>query len=330
MAATNMAFAKPPTTQQASPLMRLPAELRVKILDILLSRARTIKLRLASARPARRSAQLLRACQQLYSEGHTILYNKNVVAICFGDSEFHDHCLTLKRCVQVGVRLPIFHIEQYSLLDVAQAFIKLEAPKRDLDAERFVQLYPALMKIRNFRIHFRYRDQVDIFVQRRVLRALLNNKHVTCVLEPAPVAKGHTISWLKSCRILRCSSISFYKFNDTRFLEELRENITSRTIVRDTLMPWVDYLTHIAPVSRQLTESAFKDDCMKEFKELKQHMLNYDFDAYVVQQKYLMERAIEWNQLCAEAECQKLMDQKNQRNRTITAGLESDILFPKH
>ncbi|KAK5322304.1 hypothetical protein LTR70_003806 [Exophiala xenobiotica] len=271
---------------------------------------------------------------QLYSEGHTILYNKNVVAIRIADVEqggkLRDHTSTLKTCVQLGFRFPKAPMEHMDLLDAMDAEDQRKALSRCLDAEYFAQLFPALRKVRNFKVHIEYEDQDDIFVQCRVPRALLDNKHVTFVLEPEAVAKGHTISWLKSCRVLRCSSISFYKLNDTQFLEDLRETITSRTVVRDTFLPWMNYQRNIAPLLRGHTHSAFKNEYKEEFKELKQHMLKYDLDAYIVQQKYLVERAIQWNQLCAEAECQKLMDQVNQKNRVITAALEADVPCSKH
>lgn len=88
-------------------------------------------------------------------------------------------------------------------------------------------------------------------------------------------------------------------------------------------------MTNIVPET-EINDSDFVDDYEEQFDELKQHMFNYDFDAYMVQQKHLMEIAIEWNQLYAETECKRLMEQKNQKNRAITAGFESEILCPKH
>lgn len=128
MAATNIAFAEPPTTQQASPLVRLPAELRLNILDILLNRATTIAPE--SSHPtlagfAQRSALLLRACQQLYCEGHVILYDKNVVAIRLEKLFHYCYCHVLNAIVDLTTCLPVeSRIEQSSLLDAAQARVR--------------------------------------------------------------------------------------------------------------------------------------------------------------------------------------------------------------
>lgn len=148
MAATNMAFAEPATTQQASPLMRLPAELRLNILDILLSHATTIAPK--SSHPtltgfAQRSAQLLQACQQLYCEGHAILY-KNVVAIRFEKLFHYCYCHVLNAIVDLTTCLPVeSRIEQPSLLDAAQARVRRGSLSRPIEAERFIQLYPVLV-----------------------------------------------------------------------------------------------------------------------------------------------------------------------------------------
>lgn len=65
--------------------MRLPTELRLKVLEMLLSSAMPIEPLwsndCALAGLPQRSAQLLRACQQLYREGYLLLYDKNEVAI---------------------------------------------------------------------------------------------------------------------------------------------------------------------------------------------------------------------------------------------------------
>lgn len=310
MAATDMVFAKPPTPQQASPLLRLPAELRVKILELRLGSAAIIKPLTCSMREsvgsAQRSAQLLRTCQQLYYEGQVVLYDNSVVAIEF-EQRFEAYtCRILNSALHLSNCFPIAPCtEEPSLLNGARAICRGEGPDgmwRRVEAERFIQLYPTLMKIRCFRVCIQWDSQESVFVQFRVLRALLENKHVTCV------RRGLVVDWLESCKILRCSSFNFKRPGDPRlyedlpitsdtiarntFLQDLQETITSRTIVRDTFLQWSDFMTNFVPKNRV--------DDARGLYELKQHMLKCDFDAFEAQEKYLMKETIEFNRLWAE------------------------------
>jgi len=138
----------------------------------------------------RRSAQLLRACQQLYREGYIILYDKNEVAILFdrvSPGTFVDsYCHILNASVRNtlssravgGPGLP-------SLLHTAQADARSDVVQLSRGAKRFVRLYGVLMRIRKFRVYIpRYYDQKALFMRRRCLRDLLNGKQLTCVLWP--------------------------------------------------------------------------------------------------------------------------------------------------
>lgn len=90
-------FSQPRLSQNASPLLALPAELRLKILRNLLKEESlpvAYYLEDSSRESVERalslSAQVLRCCQTLYLEGLDILYNENILCINVDKNRFHD------------------------------------------------------------------------------------------------------------------------------------------------------------------------------------------------------------------------------------------------
>lgn len=219
--------------------------------------------------------------------------------------------------------------EPPSLLHTARVEARSTFVQLSRGAKRFVRLYGVLMSTRKLRLHVpRYDDQEALFMRCRRFRDLLNGKQLTCVLQPAASVQVDAVgARLKSCKILRCSSIDFYMDDELLYPKGLREIITSGSIVRDPYPSYSDFVGSFVPSLPDMSNSSFQNEYEEEFHTLVQHMLDYDFDAYRMQQKYLMKQAIAWNQLWAETRCNQTREQEDRENRKIIAALERDDIL---
>lgn len=305
--------------------MRLPAELRSMILDFLLDRdtclstdselgAHEFKL------CVQRTAQILRTCQMLYWEGYPILYDNNVIEIrVVGPGQY---CDMLDAFVSLPQIVSYDQSAQLNLLDHAQSIIDTGRSAGGR-AERLVQLYPALRMFRHFRLYVEYGTQDTVFIVCRMLRRLLQNKHVVFIPEPQGIKGLDAAACLESCRILKCSSFRFedlYNLDDPQESiarvsaddfdggEDISQSVTGRAHVRDTFLLWARFMAQFTHKLPHFDNMSFQIEYEQEVYELKQHMLDYDFEAYIERQKFLMERAVEWVHLWADTETNRILN----------------------
>jgi len=346
-----MAFVNPRKAQNSSPLMRLPIELRLMILEnILVYPAGIInshrhaywesKWRLggpqriqAYLKHLQGSGQLLRTCQQLSIEGHSQLYEKNTLQIHIqGDTLI---------IMDVELYLGEFEAQESVQLDLLEiAHSTVESFKHTVkdepiqDSRKTIRMYPTLRKFKRFNVNVDYEDQEEVFVARRVLRHLLHDKHVTFTPEPQSLTDRNATDILEACAVLRCQSFTFNKFND---IEHIRTAVTSSTPVHDTFPLWLNFVLHLVHMlpAHVGNYAGFIAKEKEDFWSLEEHMLNYDMDAYVRQQQLLMERAVEWVEEWAEhqttrleAAVSQIKKERDNFSRDIIGGLRSNTLYP--
>lgn len=342
MAVVQMAFDTPPKAQSSSPLLRLPAELRLMILGHLLfytggvicaythigdeheSTPSGQQLLREYRTSLQRSAQVLRTCQQLYIDAHPLLYEKNTMQIHTQGGAIHvlDAFLNLPgvKEAEEGAKLDLLELAK----SIEKQYLQREFKE---DAEQIIRTYPALRKFQNFSIQVEYYDQEDVFMACRMLRNLLHNKHVTFMPQPQGLSDCDAVDFLEPCAFLKCESFNFGNFDD---IEHLRVAVTGRTSVPDTLPMWLNFSNNFLVNLPHNIDESFECRHDQDYEKLKQHMLDYDMDAYRVQQRFLMERALEWNQEWAVREIDSeiyLIDHKRDTaNRAITRVLGS--LYP--
>jgi len=270
-----------------------------------------------------RSSQVLRTCQQLYVEGHFLLYEENTLQI-------RTRCGGLN-VLDAFMRLPETVEEMTTQLDLLESArsIRDESPgEHDEDADRIVRTYPALKKFRKYSIEVVYCDQEDVFIACRMLRNLLHNKHVTFMPKHHGLSDCDAVDFLEPCAILDCESFTFDDIDD---VEHLRAAVTGRTRVLDLFPLWLNFSDNFLSNLPEIREDSFVDRHKQDCEELKQYMLDYDMDAYTEQQQFIMERAIEWNEEWAEGEIafeiHCFHEKRDTANRAIIAGLKS--LYPR-
>ncbi|KAK5092620.1 hypothetical protein LTR70_001991 [Exophiala xenobiotica] len=249
-------FRFPRNPQNISPLLRLPAELRIKVLRNLLKKSQPIpaqKPRSSSApddddttngpRDLNLSSQLLRASQQLYEEGRQVLYKENVLSIEYGPGS----PLSCDECQVLGFTLNIpsdpsrLPSTKFSFFDFAK--------RRPYS---LLKMYPALLSFQNIDLTVRSTKKDFVLVICRVMRDFPLGKDVNLIHTVVPWYK-----LLECCRFLRCRSLHIErpatKWGKTEDqLDEIERLVAGRTRVLDTFLKWQelekDILSDFPPV----------------------------------------------------------------------------------
>ena len=174
--------------------MQLPAELRLKILRNLLkqshplhtiSRTLPLKGRLDRSKfddNVSISAQILRCCQQFYSEGYQVLYNENVLEILICEDYYYaEERLSLYGlsfiCEILGGRVAILdefeELREYpfDLLSRAQSYLGHEdvAVREEEGAKYMLNYLPAMARFQRLNIHIDVETRKEMFCAGRIL-----------------------------------------------------------------------------------------------------------------------------------------------------------------
>lgn len=231
-------FQLPASNQNASLLMSLPAELRLKILQSLLianGPLRSIQEIASPGEPQKESwqefeaqsclsAQVLWCCQRLYQEGRRVLYGDNVLSLFVG-FEWDTYVLeifnlTFNLGKLQGFRYMIPPMEQ-GLLEFSRSPYgsTCHADMRSMRSNPF----KVMTCFQKFRIPAQFRKQDDVFIFARLLRVLLYQKDVSVSLRKVdafyqgdsivvapPTISDCTINDCLPLRHLRCRSISIH------------------------------------------------------------------------------------------------------------------------
>ena len=290
-----MTFGSASILQNGSSLMRLPAEVRIMILRILLVHTGPIPIqrnvRIEKYKKAvQRSAQTLWTCQQLYREGLPILYGENTLVL---------HTRNL-----IGGRAPT-SLRKLNL-HILDGFVRLPRCIRDLGAReslidslmddsdpeneqgtdmRLVGLYGSLARFSKYELLFGFEDQEHVFVIARSLKDLFLDKHIKVYFGQA-VRDGvkSKVAALKSLQYLECASVEFIGYE----CQELVLAMTSPTV--DTFPLWQRFEFDFVPSLPKAYGFTFdkSPECTTSVNEIRQHCLDYDLDSMKISLKKMM------------------------------------------
>lgn len=214
-------FVKSARRQKQSPLLRLPGELRVKILRNLLKTDKVIesksemqmqsyrrwsqthvgpvddeeiqRVETRYRRQTKLSSQVLRCCQALYADGRHILYQENKLSIN----------LTKRRYGVLDLDLEIPQLTR-QLDHPDQSIFSLATRHKSLHP--FLTVYAVISEFGSLVVSMDQQEHQDLYADCRLFRELFHGKR----LEISFPSWGPTIKlWLNACRILRCKEISF-------------------------------------------------------------------------------------------------------------------------
>ena len=302
---------KPRISQNASPLMQLPPELRLKIFRLVFKHSGYLTA-LSIEGPlwgewasdpmtcnddfpmVYLSAQSLACCQSMYQEAWSVLYGENTLSIVCTSKIPHYHtCYVLATGIPLHCAPEDMSVDNYDLLSLAQQ----RTDQTDND-NRFVRYYDSIAQVQNIdlRIAYSARSGIsmyeDIFVACRAIRKLVRDKHVSLML--LPKYDGHGLSSdhdledrfrrleleahsLKGCRIFRCRSLTFLK-NKSDASDLVREVEGNTKPPEDIFATWktaTDLIIGLPRVDRHGVQ-LLPDGAMKSIDIARGMTLTYD------------------------------------------------------
>lgn len=310
--------------------MRLPAELRVKILRMLLKSPDPLD----ASNPfddeadsestsadtdddsepegcSKLSAQLLSCCQQLYAECAQVLYEENSLEVCC-DWEVSDwpatlemelfYCRILGDATQIPTKLKYLDGLDDSLLHHASkcAGNRFNSPAERKSAKRLGTMLPATGRFRHIRMHVVAYKQKEIFIACRVLKDLLSDKDVVMSFYDRVEAP-----WLRSCLILRCRSIEFPDFR-TEATKSLTHTMNASTAVKDKFRDWQKLVHDLLPQLAATVDYKFEYAEADLLKHMKQSVLDYNPAKAASVREEILQKAIAWNTRWTEEEPVKI------------------------
>lgn len=336
-------FQNEPTLQKLSPLIGLPAELRLKIMRYLLRSGDPIRSQKEVGEAGYRaitclSSQILQTCQQVYKEASVILYHKNTLAVKTGsyDSDRNPHCPTVQHSflgvtvlaqsnMKYGAKslmLPLLQdlVERKKhteLLEPSSAFqrvllsIKAEVEAQESRAlDSWIEAYGILARFHKFHVVLdldsaNARDDALLFFRR--FHAAFSNKDVVVTVVPKTAEDTSILAaCLLRCRVLRCRSLRF-ELPATIDVNEIVRTVTSQEPMLDTYS--------MACLLRRNVIEGFGLCARKDFlgvhgnlwSELLDRASEYDFELYQKLRESLLETARDWT---PEYERRRLRDVK--------------------
>lgn len=260
LSATVSTFRRPRNAQLQSRLVRLPAELRIKILRNLLvsdgpiqSLARCIRDtkrttedgNVRYAKGVRLSAQVLSTCQILYNEARDILYHENTIEVDItrGSVAISQHfrkrisgevCAVLDAVVGMpNQRAQYMPIEQWvSTQD--QDGDKRGAQLLNKWQSHFLRLYPSLKQFQHWQINLDFAI-VSTAAACTMLSQLLRDKFVT-VLWTTRFRRRMSIEYgqlIGPLKLWRCKRIVFNGFPDKQLCDSVQAVVEGHTPIQD-------------------------------------------------------------------------------------------------
>ncbi|KAK5941911.1 hypothetical protein PMZ80_005862 [Knufia obscura] len=254
--------------QDNSLLLKLPTELRVKVLRNLHVRHHPIKIDWETSDdhkdipkvdsfPLELSSQVLRTCQQLYIESHDTLYKYNTLDIVVKPSgSGRTAILILNR------RASFFSNMTLNNLSGIQPFEELAAAAKErLKAEPMIN-YSVLARFHQFRLEIRYRWAETIFKTCRILKDLLYDKDVRLAL--VGHHREYNIKDVAGLRHFQCRSMAIiqpelYTTLSASDIAEIEHNALATTPTTDTFMIWRQLKDNIIDTLHEIDGSAFME-----------------------------------------------------------------------
>lgn len=320
--------------QDVSPLLQLPAELRIKILRSLLKKPKPIYARSSSSSSAKDgsdefnqphdlelSSQLLRTCQQLYEEGRHVLYNENVLCVEYRPdtvdwltgSTGTDICCVLGQHLNLPYRPFGLPCRISSFFEYARERDKVsERPSpvwhtMKLPNYSLAQIYPALVAFRHITLEVRNPSKNRVFIACRVLHDLLVGKHVTMAFLETRSSRRSSepterdMGYVTGCGLLRCRSLrirrptKLERRTETRLVET--ENlVTGPTMSDDTYQQWLDLEEYLVYGVPEINGRKFCDDerVIWSIETVREAAVRYDSVKYEQHEREIMGVAGQW------------------------------------
>ncbi|KAK5937496.1 hypothetical protein PMZ80_010116 [Knufia obscura] len=289
--------------QPSSGFMQLPTELRLDILRTLLYEDNYLQISTQCRDPDRPlfdaeyldlDVQLLRVCQTLYHEAHSILYGENILAISIENLYF----------LGIDIGVPRFD-RPAEVLDFPRSLIEyLEggltgSTSRDRAANRLLEALPVLNKFQRFQVDVTIGDAGWNLVTVLMLRDLLWDKDVNIFDDSDP---GSNVSRLKPFMLLRCRTVEFYldpiQGDDIEAIERV---ITSGEPVVDTFQTYVELLEEIRDLGECDDGTDFENWSLRMSSDrLSDAALSFDAERMAREVKLVREEMKEWEERLAE------------------------------
>ena len=327
-------FQHHPNPQNGSRLIRLPAELRVKILRNLLKKPSPIQS-LAERDPANNdaraqydadtslSSQVLRTCQIAYNEGLLILYKENIIQLHIREDS--DNSCELGS-FDLTIRYPLdaddISMHQDALLEfagnaehcdncvtISECVGSFPAYCENPACEGYyknsgkdlVDQYPVLQQFTHIRLVLSWMSNKNgVFVVAcRALRDLLRGKHVSISfsLTLSRYYPGVTSRDIDpdQARVLRCASISFEEIGGPH-VDMVKSLICSNAPVYDTHAMWRSLMQGVISKLPNVGDLNFADRHKGVIEQLKSRSMSYslDADAFKKERDKIMQLVKQW------------------------------------
>ena len=268
-------FQIPQGLSNDSRLLRLPAELRLKILRFLLCSGEPLHPIEATIYDVRQSqigfvaldSQILRASQELYTEGYEILCKNNTLGLILKYCDEDDGPL-LFTVMKVTVEMVHSDSEllpqDSSLLDGTKLLLEPEFDDLRWDKAQSLQrqslrdLYPVLTRFASFHVRLDSECCTDVNLVSRLLQRLLWNRDVTLELIPQidmPLSQG-----MRSCRFLRCRTFRYIGVPENNDSCADVATITGHQDVHDTFKTYQQFSEEVLDKLMLLNGESFRDE----------------------------------------------------------------------
>lgn len=319
--------------QVQSPLLRLPAEMRVKILRNILKSDQPLysmekyrhespknfkKVRRLYYAQLRLSSQFLCTCQQVKDEGEQVLYGENVLCILYRcdmrwDSRVsHGSIGSDCHILRWSTKLPKIDCAMEDHMSQSRG------PGSDLHCwnpclchnfkEDMPYAAPDSTRFHRVRVDLHYNDIYAIFTASRSLFPLLENKSV--LLQAIPDSQSSDLepdknaSLLRACRVFRCQSLkvdcSLLRDVDLDEIAAIERVVGSEESVDDYHKDYLEFVEDVIPklIADPWDElshiDSFQDSAIELLADLETAVYEYDSERYRITKQEIITAARLW------------------------------------
>lgn len=328
--ADTMRCTRPPHNQAQSRLMRLPAEIRSKVLRFTLKRGDVlISLReyfqrhngawiwseKSWDRGVQLSSQVLATCQTLYSEAYGVLYDENHLGI-FCHSKYGNESSILDELeVHVLDSSCEHEFSPGSLIDIEDALVehtvfysdRIETLGKHLGHS--ARRLDTIQRFSRIQVNFRVGDNDLTATQIRVFctvwMTILHNTHLRFQLSgPLPrKSVQNSTSILKECRILRCKSFEFPDFNGKECLSV--ERVICQSVASNTFAMWRHFLREVVNPLPRNGQEEFQVRYKDQLDELQVYAESYHDQGFRRLRSSLLKQMKDWTVQCFTARAER-------------------------
>lgn len=316
--------------------MKLPSELRLMILSVLLVSKTRLSTRdeqqqtvCSDSQVVSRSGQLLLVCQQLYHESHNLLYGYNTLGINLFREYSNLNCDILNLQIDLPNELSDIGNPNFHLLEHVDT--RLESSYgASPNIQALKSVYQALRQFQHYHVHISFYDLEEIFVASLFLRHLLANKHVTFTYAyQLHSVNGDDLDAVKEepdalngVTTLRCREFKFgtkpgnLPTYALATLERLEKKVMSNEAVDDNFRLWWSIENNVIKSLPHVRDYDFDVMYHDDLMELRTYLIKSETVAYRKKQEDIMKNIMPWNKDWAE-----------DKSRDLEARLEAVKLY---